>query len=350
MTIARPCYANILDLQAAKDVRTTARRTRALERVLEEASANAEGLLSIVNFYPLAETRRFDWPNWQCAPSWRFWLDENPLISLTSATSGGQALNVATEVILHPHDGPPYDRVEIDTSSSAAFSAGDTWQDSLVLTGVWGWSDDTSAVCTLAEDLDISETGVDISPCAELAAGDLVTVGTEKMLVTGASLVDTTATADALAASKGATAVTVSSGALFVPDDQITIDAERMSVLDIAGNVLSVERAVDGSTLAAHGAAAKVYAPRTLTVVRGAVGTTAATHATSAPVLRQTYPPLLKALVLAEAMDRLEQEASGYARIVGVGDSARPASGRALAQLRETALRDLGRQARTEAI
>jgi hypothetical protein len=122
-----------------------------------------------------------------------------------------------------------------------------------------------------------------------------------------------------------------------------------MLIEDIAGNNLTVRRAWDGSTIAAHSVGATVYAPRTLTVTRGALGTTAATHLTAASVYRWDAPGPVRQLCVAEALTDLLQGRSGYARTAGAGENEREATGRGLKDLRERVYVSHGRKARTRA-
>ena len=132
--------------------------------------------------------------------------------------------------------------------------------------------------------------------------------------------------------------------------ETILVDAERMLVTDIAGVVATVKRAWDGTVLAAHTGALDVYAPRTLTVTRGAQGTTAATHDTAAPVSRLVVPPLVRDLAIAEAINRLLSEISGYARTVGSGENLRNASGAGLKLIRDDVVTRYGRKSRIRSV
>jgi hypothetical protein len=138
----------------------------------------------------------------------------------------------------------------------------------------------------------------------------------------------------------------------------LLLDAERMRVTDIAGNNLIVDRAWDGSTLAAH-TAPTIYAPRSLTVARGALGTTAAAIAQNAPVYRWNPPGPVHSLAIAEAVTTLLQESSGYARTTGVGTTSRQVGGGTVAKtsygvgldaLRDQVYVSHGRKARVRAV
>lgn len=65
------------------------------------------------------------------------------------------------------------------------------------------------------------------------------------------------ATANAIGSST-TTSVTVSDGAEFSPAQTLLIDAEQMYVTAVSGTTLTVERGVNGTTAATHGAAAAI--------------------------------------------------------------------------------------------
>ncbi len=83
---------------------------------------------------------------------------------------------------------------------------------------------------------------------------------------------------------------------------------------------------------------------------RGALGTTAATHNTATAVARHVVPALVRDLAIAEAINQLQQETSGYARVIGEGENAREGTGRSLFDLRKDAVAAYGRQARARAV
>lgn len=297
-------------------------------------------------FYPQVDTRLFDWPNDQYAKSWRLWLGYNDLISVTTLTSGGTTIS-ASDYLLRRADNlaeAPYDHIEIDLSSSASFVAGDTYQQSISITGLYGYNDTQVAAGTLAEALDSSETSVDVSDSSLINVGHILKVESERMIVTDKTMLDTTQNlASDINANKGTVTVPVGSGAAFNVGETILIDSERMLIVDIAGNNLTVIRAYDGSVLAAHTTGADVYALRTLVVERGALGSTAASHSTSTAVSRWLVPGLVEELCLAYALNNLLQGQSGYAREIGSGDNSRESSGRGIRAIERDAFRQYGR-------
>jgi hypothetical protein len=351
--MAGPKYCTIEDVKGALDVKASAYADKQILRAIESASRAIDGQMHRT-FWPQVDTRYFDWPNRQYAPAQTLWLEQHELLSVTTLTAGGVAIPAA-DFDLEPNgDGPPFDRIELDLSSSASFGGGTTFQRSISITGVFGYGNDTDAAGALAEALDGTETGVDVTDSSLVGTGDTILIGTEYMSVTGRSMLATGVTihaSDSLTASAADVSILCSS-ATGIPQvgEVVLIDSERMLVVDLAGTTLTVKRAHDGTVLAAHAALAGLYAPRTLTVVRGALGTTAAAHADTTAVSRHAPPGLIRDLAIAEAIVRFEQEGAGYARTVGSGESERNASLAGLVDLRQQAARQYRRKARMRAI
>lgn len=348
MALFGPVYATLEDLKGALDFAETARNNRQCLRALDQGARSVEKLCQRV-FYPTLDTRRWDWPNEQHAPPWRLWLGSDEVISMTTLVSGGVTIP-STDYFLRRGDGrdePPYSYIEIDLSSNAVFSSGDTFQRSISGFGLYGYRNDEESAGTIAEVLDASETGVDVSDSATVGVGSVVRVDSERMLVTGKSMITTGQTLQtSVTAAANSVTVAVSNGAAYAVDEVILIDSERMLIVDIAGNNLTVKRSWDGSVLAAHTNGATIYAPRTLTVTRGALGTTAATHSSGASLYRHVPPGPVSSLTLAEAINQLMQEGAGYGRQVGSGESARELGGRGLKDLRARVRAGYGRKAR----
>ncbi|MFJ8784962.1 hypothetical protein [Streptomyces sp. NPDC102476] len=313
-----PVYATREDVQRALDSKLTARNSRQIDRALQSASRAIDNDLCHRRFYPEQDTRYFDWPDSQQRPSWRLWLDDSELISVTSIVSGGTTI-ATSDVVLEPNRfGPPYNRIETNLGTSAAWSSGDTHQQAIAITGLWGYRNTETTVGALAEALDDSETAVNVDAAAstDLGVGSVLRVDSERILVTGRQMLDTgqNVGGSGLTAQANSVTVAVTDGTAYAVDEVLLIDSERMLVVDIAGNNLTVQRAWDGSVLAAHTAGADIYAARTLTVQRAALGTTAAAHNDASSISRWDPPGLVHDLTIAEAMNRVLQEQAGYVR------------------------------------
>ena len=347
-----PWYATREEIKAELDVKETARSNARIDRALADATDAVHGLCKRV-FYPTLATRSWNWPNSQSGTSWRLWLDASEVISVTTLTSGGTTI-AASDFLLEPNQyGPPYSHIEINLGSNAAFGGGSTHQRDITITGLFGYRNDETTAGTTVEALDTSETGIDVDAAtsAAVGVGSLLRIDSERVIVTARTNLDTGQTlGGSITNVNNIVTVAVQSGAAFAAGETILIDSERMLVEDIAGNNLTVRRAWDGSTIAAHTAGAAIYAPRTLTVERGALGTTAATHSSGATVYRWDPPGPVRQLCVAEALTDLLQGRSGYARTAGSGESEREMSGRGLKDLRDRVYASHGRKGRTRAV
>jgi len=353
MGITRACYVTREEVAAAADVKASAYATAQVDRALEASADSVEGLCHR-RFWPQAATRYFDWPDWwQQGSAWRLWLDDNDLISVTSLTSGGVAIP-PTDYFLRRSDAkdePPYTHIEINLATQSAFGGGTAWQRNIAVAGLWGHSNDEAPAGALAEALDASETGVDVTDSAAVGVGHLLRVDSERMLVTDKAMLTTGQSLQgSVSAASGADTLAVTSGAGFAVGETVLLDSERMTVRDIAGNDLLVRRASDGSTLAAH-TGATIYAPRTLTVVRGFGGTTAATHSSSTAAVRHAPPGAVRDLALAYSVNQGNQESAAYGRASGEGDHLMEQLGRGVVKgIEADVFARFGRKARVRAV
>lgn len=333
-------YASRESVMAAPDIRASAYASAGVDSALVSAARQVDSLChrgaydrGIPGFLPWTGALSFDWPNDQGARSGRLWLDQFSLYSLTSMTSGGVTVSPASVLLEPSASGPPYSRIDLSRSTSAAFSTGPgAGQRSLALTGVWcPCLPQESAPSGFTVSGSPSSSATTLTANGPAFVGDILKVDSERMLVQEKTWV-TSAQTGSLAASMAAETLAVSDGTVFRAGEDLLIDAERLLVRDVAGNNLIVRRAVGGSTLAAH-TTATVYWPRLLTVKRGALGTTAAAHTTGTQIYRNVVPSLVAELAVAYALDTYFQQGAGYARTIGSGESER--------QMRSTAIKDL---------
>lgn len=333
--MATPWYTSRESALAALDAADSARTHKKLDQAIAGATdaingACLRGGTAQPHFWPEVATRYFGWPNWERSDSRRLYLNGDELISVTSIIAGGNTWTAA-DYALEPDDGPPFDEIVINPSGVNMFESTTTEppERAIAITGVFGYRNDESPAGALEDALNDSATTFTVTDGSLIGIGDLIRCDTERMVVTGRAIVDSTQnTTGALTASKADQTVGVASGAGFHVGEEITIDSERMLVTDIAGNNLVVRRAVDGTTLATHASPSDVYVNRSITVSRGACGTTAASHLDAAALVRWVPPPLISQWCEAIAVARFEQGAGAYAGSVGSGDSTRDAAGR----------------------
>lgn len=324
---------------------------RVVDSALEAASRGIE--LSLHRrFFPTIGTFYFDWPNSGSTSSYRLWLGLNELISITSLTTdnGTTTLAPGTYFVRSSDDSiiPPYDQVQVNTGTSGTFSAGSTFQKAVGITGLFGYSDDSSPAGTITSGIaDAVTTTILVSNSYAIGVGSIIKIDTERLTCTAKSWVDSTQNIGAnQAADLADTAMAVTNGAAFNVGELLLVGTEKQKITDIAGNTLIVERAVQGSVLAAHTSGTDIFVPRSLTVVRGSLGTTAAAHNSASVITRYEAPGPIKELCIAEAINTTLQKAAGYARVIGSGENARNASGFGIEDLRRSVDMQYGRHAR----
>ena len=347
-------YATREAVKDALDYKETARSNARIDRALEAASEAVEGLTHR-QFYPELATREVDWPV-QYARLWRLWLPAD-LISVTTLYTNGAVVPPEQYVLRRGDDldRPPYNRLELDLNTSAAFG-GTTQQRAVSITGLWGWSDDRAPAGTAAATANAGDVVLTVSATAAIGVGSILSAGAERLEVTGRSMM---ATGQTLAVDFGGTTaartLVVQDGTQIAQGEMLLVDGERLLVEEVAGDTLVVQRAVDGSVLAGHSAGATVWAPRHLTVTRGVLGTTAATIPEGTALSVWLPPGPVRTLTIAEATNTLLQEQAGYARNVRSASSS--GSGRGtlvgtpgLDDLRESVYTSHGRKARIGAV
>lgn len=310
---------------------------------LADAASRGIDLATRRWFFPRTQTRLFRWPSYQQPQSAVLWLDAD-LLSVTTLQTKAQDSSpttiVAADYFLEPNNyGPPYDRIEIDLSSSAAFESGQTSQRSISVLGSWGYGNATRTGGTVASGLasDAAAVSMVCSDASLIGVGSVLLIETEQVFVSDrafAALGSILVNDAAITAAVDDNSITVDGSHGIVAGEVIRIDSEEMLVLGVATNVLTVVRAYNGTILAAHSDDTAVHINRTLTIVRGVNGTTAAVHA-NATVVSVYVPPVdVRTWCIAEAISLYNQEGAGWGRVVGSGDGAVEMSGRQLAELR----------------
>lgn len=361
-----PWYATREDLQASLRIAEQARVNARTEdpapaeparsvRQLDDALAagsRAVDTLCRRTFYPWTGTRTFDWPTPDGGANWRLWFGEHDLAAATAVTTSNGTVTIAPGgYLLRPDHGPPYTHLELLRSGSAVFGGGSTPQRDISITGLWAYQPGTATVGALAAAVtDTTSTTVTVTDASTIGVGDLLTVDTERLLVTGRSWATTgqTVAGVGLTAFTGDQALTVASGSAINPGEVLLVDAERLYVQDIVGNTIWVQRAWDDTLLTEHLTGVTIYAARTITVERAATGSTAATHSNGTTLTRHVYPALVRQLALAEALAGLVKARSAYAGTASV--EARRADWTGLEDLRDRVYSAHGRKARTAAI
>jgi len=176
-------------------------------------------------------------------------------------------------------------------------------------------------------------------------------VGAERMVVRQKTMVDTGQnTGGTLAAQKNSVTLPVTTGSEFAADQILLIESERVRVVDVAGNTLTLQRAVDGSVLAAHGSGVDIFSLTGVELDRAQLGTTLAAHVSGAVVFRHLVPNLIRDYATALAINQYLQESAGYARTIGSGEAVYEVSGKGLAAMCKEVYTRYGRKVRHRAV
>tara|TARA_Y100000310_G_scaffold259499_1_gene268189 strand:- start:3722 stop:4786 length:1065 start_codon:yes stop_codon:yes gene_type:complete len=316
----------------------------AIDAAIDAASREVDNL-SMTRWIPITETRKYD-AAYPALRGRRLYLDHD-LISIDTFTDqGDEAVAVnATEYRLMPENhGPPYSWLELllDVTTAEFRADPDTHQQSLRITGKWASNDNTIAASEVGTNQNNSQTTLLVADGSKIDVGDTLLIGSEQEFVSGRTDADlginTHGSTGAMTVDKTDKTLTLASA----PTDAVTvgevmrIGSERMLVEAInSTSSFEVERAYDGTTLAAHSTGDDVYIFRTYTVTRNVNGTTVAEHNDGVAITKYAPPVDIQELTLGTAVTRFQQQRAGWGREIGRGESAREFRGGEIERLRK---------------
>ena len=302
----------------------------AVDRLIEAASRDVDNMTHRW-FIPKTQTRLFRWPGTYGRGS-ILWMDAD-LLSVSTLQTKAQNSSPTTisssDYFLEPNNtNPPYSRIEIDLSTTAAFEAGDTPQRSISVAGSWGFSSDTISAGTVSSGLASDATATSMvcstgSLTSGINVGDTLLIESEQLFVSektsaalGSVLINGALTADK------SENVIIDSGHGVGVGEVVKVDSEEMFVRATTATTLTVERAYNGTTLSAHDDDTAVHIFRSLTVTRGVNGTTGATHANATTISAYRPPAPVRELTQAIAIASVTQESGAWGRSLGTGGAA----------------------------
>ena len=297
-----------------------------VDEQIEAASREIDRLTSR-RFIPLTAAKSYDWPQKDPRRAWVLYLEED-LLSVSSLTKDGTDVTAiaSTDYFLEPSVlGPPYSRIEIDLGSTSFYSAKDTHQRQVVVTGSWGYSNDTVAASQLNGALSTTTaTAMSLDDGSKADVGDTLLLESEQVFINARTSedlgVNTHGTTGAMTASMTDKTLTVDGAPTnaVVAGEVLRIGSERLYVEAINSTTsFEVTRAYDGSALAAHSIGDDVFAFRSYTIQRGVNGTTAATHVDNTAASRYQAPADIRNLCLALAVGYYQATRGGWTGIVG---------------------------------
>lgn len=342
-------YCNRESVKAALFEMETARSNAQIDAAIEQGARDVEGLLGWEYIAPTLATVYRDYPSRTArAASWRIWLDQYPLLTVQQITTDNGATLLAPGTYYpEPANSPPYRRIDINLGGAASWSSASTHQRAIAVQGIWGLSNTRRSVGTLAGTLGATESATASLTwtTARFGVGDVLFVDSEAMIIREKTMVDTGQNLAAdLAADDAVVTVSVPDGTAYAVEEVLLIGSERLYIVDIAGNSLTVKRAWDGSQLAAHTSGADIYSLTGIELDRAQLGTTIAAHSSSAAVYRWVPEGDIDELNQGYAISTLLNKRSGYARALNsASDTAVEVSGRSLAKLEADTDRRWGR-------
>ena len=337
------CYCSLEQLKRAVGINGRSRNPMVM-RLIESSSRRIDQATRRI-FIPKTQTRTFRWPPRQVGLGYILWLDHD-LISVTTLQAKAQDSTpttiVAADYFLEPANfAPPYDRIEIDQSSTAVLESGDTPQRSISVAGSWGYKNDTRSAGTIDDSGGISatDTTLVVSDASLIEVGQTLLIQSEQIFVSerdfaarGTILLNMVGN---LASDRATVTVTVDATHGLKAGEVIRLDSELMYIESVSTNDLTVVRAYDGSVLASHNANVAIHVNRTLTIERAINGTTGATHADATAIDVYEPPFDINQWCLAETIAAYLQEGAGWGRTIGQGDGATEFDAKGLAGLRK---------------
>jgi hypothetical protein len=148
-----------------------------IEQLLKSVSRYIDGQTGR-HFFPKIETRYYDVP-FGTVDNRALYMDGD-LLEVIELVNGDGITVPSTDYSLRPKNGTPYTNIRLVDNSTyywASDGAGSV-HDVIEVTGVWAFHNDYSNAwllgSTLAEDLDTSETGTDVTSGTLFAIGDLI--------------------------------------------------------------------------------------------------------------------------------------------------------------------------------
>ena len=238
-----------------------------------------------------------------------------PLLSVTSISNDGTALT-GSDYLLEPDgrhwENGPYTMLTVDPDASNLSA----WTDKdakVVIAGTWGlFARLVSTGATVGSNQSDTAESLVVSDGGKVSPGMVLLIGSEQELVTGWGEPTANVTALNGAISTGDQVLTLDDGTTVKRGEIIRVDFEQMKVRDIRGNQVSVIRNWNGSGLASHLNDAQVDVYRTVSVERAVNGTTAAAHTSATAISRYVAPDDVQFLTRQIATLMLNKAKSGY--------------------------------------
>lgn len=349
MSTATRWYATREAVKAAGSIKGSSMDST-IDRLIEAATTDVEEQLQH-KYISFLATRGYNYPPRSRSDDvyyvWPYglFLDDDLLEAELVTKDGDDETTIpTTDYLLLPLNEDRKREIEINLTSGnylgpgASSSAGS--QDAVRITGEWGYSRATKPAGALVGAILAAAVLATTTDSSLVGIGDTLRIDNERLFVSGRRLQATGAIiTEALAGNNAHRTIPVDDPTKIHAGEIITIGAERMLVEAISGNNLIALRAEDASQLEEHADNAPIMAPRILELVRGINGSAAADHLDAAPVLKYAPPGDIVELTIANVLLHHEFGKTGWTGKWGGGESAQEMKGSAVYFLCESAKR-----------
>jgi hypothetical protein len=181
-------YATLAEYKSFATARANSASTDAtddgvIEMLLKAASRYIDSQTSR-HFYPLVQTRYFDVPSHKALDVRVLQLDDDLLEVITLVNGDGTTIP-STEYSVRPRNQSPYTALRLNDNSTYLWASNGSGSvhDVIAVTGIWGYHNRYQLAwllgSTLAEALDTSETGFDVTSGTSFAVGNLIKIENE---------------------------------------------------------------------------------------------------------------------------------------------------------------------------
>jgi hypothetical protein len=288
-----------------------------VELLYQQIQAASQTILQeIGGFIPITETCLFNGKG-------RDNLLIPPMLALISLVNDDDTI-ADTDYILQPDNrhwpNGPYSSIEVDPEATELSVFFDE-KASVAVTGRWGLYEETADTgAELAAQQTDSAVSLQVNDGSKLSPGAVLSIGSEQELISGydtpvTGITTLNGTIDAVQET-----IILTSGAAATIGEIIRIGVEQMRILDISANTLYVQRHWNKTLGAAHTSAAAVDVYRKFVVARAVNGTTVAAHGSGAAISRYLVPADVLFLCKEIATLMLHKAETGYAGKSGNAD------------------------------
>lgn len=308
----RQIYCTVNEIHEGSELRGSEKEFRVFEKLMAASQLVA---MRIGSFLPVSEVRKVTAEDETRKLFLRF-----PLLRVSAVTNYTTVLT-SDDYLLMP-DGRhwvngPYSALEVALYATNLSEWDDTPNGIVITctTGLYDATADTGA--TVGSALNDSGTTLQVSNGAKVSAGAVLLIESEWLFVMETSTPVSAVTTLSASLDAVAEVCTVADGSLLNVGEIIRMGVEQAKVVDINGNTVALQRGWNKTTKSSHASSSNVDVYRKFTVERAVNGSTAAAHSQGVTISRQVVPADVNELTRKIAVRMLKDASANYAGQVG---------------------------------